>query len=318
MKKKYGFKCLLYIAALLTLGFSNILKAEVVVDDLLIRGGNIEDRTKYFKQDFRYGGTQEYPESADFMGRILKMRSSKLSLVFWCPGKSDAATGAWRGTIGMASPSRTNWDLNSFYNVIINGKTASGYPMTVDEAAGGEKGTLKISWHHPDALVTTEFNLLDGDDKLILTTTVLPKVKIPGYEVTLTAYPSSWAGGGEPGAAIRKREGLTAVRVLERTEKEDNRGSVTATLEKNEPWVLFYDKYFDVAENRGDGPCAALFSTKEASAASANVGNYACQLKISYPAEDKPVSSHMLIWDFKGMTNQAAIEYMKALEIQGD
>ena len=132
----------------------------------------------------------------------------------------------------------------------------------------------------------------------------------------LTAYPSSSVGGYAAGLETRNREGLTAKRTLSRQEREDKTGGIMVNLEKDEPWVLFYDKYFDVAENRGEGPCAALFSPKEAITATANITNYPCILKISYPADNKPVSSHIVLWDFNGMTNQAAAEYMKALEIQ--
>ncbi len=294
---------------------AGILKAEVAVSDLTLRGGNQEDRAKYLSQDIKFWGSAQYPGEEEFTGRLIKMRTANTYFVLWLSGKTDSATGEFKGKVGMPGPSKANWYESDFYNVLINGKPVTDYKMTVDEVSGGEKGTVKISWHHPDAVVTAEFTLLDGDDKLVAVTSVQPKAKIPGYEISLTAYPSSFGGDYSRGLAIRDREGMTASRILAREKKEDNLGNIRTDLNKNEPWILFYDKYFDKAENRGDGPCAALYSPEEVKTATAVITNYGCHLKILYPETEKPVSSVLVFWDFTGMANQAAAEYMKNLEI---
>ncbi len=318
MKKQCDFRVrrVLQVAVVVIMfAYAGAAGAVVTVEQHLFRGGNEEDRAEYFAQDIGFWGSGRYPEESEFKSRLYKLRTGSTYYALWCLGKVDKDSGDWKTSVGMPKPGRANWHTNGFYSVIINGEAAQDYKAAVEDVSGGEKGMVKISWDHPDAVVRAEFTLLDGDDKLIITTNVEPKRRIPGYEVRLLAYPSSLAGGYDRGLAVRDREGLTAKRVLEREEREDNTGLINTDLEKDEPWVLFYDNHFDVAQTRGEGPCAALFSPEEVTAARVSVHTYHCRLMLNYPAADSPVSSHIAVWDFHGMTNHEAKEYMKNISI---
>jgi hypothetical protein len=121
------------------------------------------------------------------------------------------------------------------------------------------------------------------------------------------------AGGYKSGLKVRDREALTAERALRRPDREDNLGYVNAELKDREPWILFYDKYFDRDLNRGEGPCALACSPDQTKRAKVSIQNYGCHVWLTYPV-DAP--SHIAVWDLKGMGNKAATEYMKALEIE--
>jgi len=318
MRKKYNLKCsrIIVSVAIVATFLATSLFAEVNVKEYTFRGGNESDRAEYFAQikDVQLWGSGKYPEDTSFMGKMFKMSTANIKFVLWCPGRIDPVTNEWRSAVGMVKPSKANWYTNSFYNVRISGKNGSDYKTVIEEVKGGEdKGVVKINWHHPDALVTVKFILLDGDDKLLAETKIQPKTDIKGYQIYLVCYPSSMAGGWKPGLKIRDREALTNKRIIKRPKKEDNKGYISVMLEKDEPWVLFYDKYFDVANNRGEGPCAVLYSPKEVNKVKLTVENYSCEIFLDYPAS---TISHLMLWDFHGMTNQAAAEYMRNLEIK--
>ena len=287
--------------------------AEVSVKQWVFRGGDAQGRTAYFAQSHRFWGSGKYPTDPAFLGKMIAMSTGKTEFVLWCSGKVDAATNEWRSAIGMSKPSKANWYQNAFYSVKIGAKASRECATELGEVHAGEKGVATVIWRHPKARIVAKFILLDRDDKLLVETTVEPRGRIKTYELKLTCYPSSMAGGYKPGLKTRDREALTARRVMKRPTKPDNKGYLTATLAKDEPWVLFYDKYYDVAHNRGEGPCAAAYSTKEVGRAQAHASNYACFLTLHYPARTR--TSHLILWDFKGMTNAAAKDYMRDLEI---
>ena len=165
---------------------------------------------------------------------------------------------------------------------------------------------VKVAWDMPDGLVEALLELRSGDDKLLLT------VKFPEAKaraVQLLCYPSSFAGGYHQGKQIRKRHSFTATRDITLGEKH----GVDATLTERDPWVLFADDHFDVAHNRGAGPCAALYFPHEVSRATAATGNYACYFTL-VPKPDV-AALHIVLWDFTGVTNADALEYMRSIEL---
>ena len=148
--------------------------------------------------------------------------------------------------------------------------------------------------------------LRNDDDKLLLTVK-LPEAKTRA--VQLVCYPSSFAGGYQQGKTIRKRHSFTATRDIALGEKH----GVNMTLTEQEPWVLFTDDHFDVAHHRGAGPCAALYFPHEVSQATAATGNYACYFTL-VPKPDV-VALHIVLWDFTGVTNKDALDYMRSIEL---
>ena len=303
-----------WLAAALVTAWSAVCAADVNVREWVFRGGDAKGRAAHFAQDHRFWGSGRYPKDRAFLGKMYRLSSGKTDFMLWLPGKVDAKTGAWRSAVGMGRPSKANWYQNGFYEVRIGRKSNHEFPTEIVAAKGGaDRGTVTAQWRHPKALIRTTFILLDGDDKLLVKTEVTPAGKAVAYTVKLTAYPGSMAGGYRRGLALRDREAMTPKRMIARPPKPNNRGVVKTTLNKDEPWVLFYDKHFDVAANRGEGPCAAVYSPAEARA-TAIVENYSCRLILSYPAKAR--ASHLALWDFHGMTNAAAKDYMRSLVVE--
>ena len=293
------------ILALLT---TTSASAQVSVKQWTFRGGDAEGRSAYFAQSHRFWGSQVYPTDPAFLGKMVRMSTGSTEFLLWFRGQVDPATNRWASSVGMGRPSKANWYQNAFYCVVVDGVPSYECSAELGEATGGERGRVTATWKHPKARIVTSFALLDGDDKLLVETKLEPQAEIGTYQVKLTCYPSSMAGGHAPGLATRDREAVTPTRLLERTATPDNTGQVTAELTKEEPWILFYDNYYDVAHNRGEGPCAAAYSARQTKKATASVQNYPCQLTLTYPSA--VTTSHLVVWDLNGMTNAAAKEYM--------
>ena len=322
MNRRYSLMQGIVVSAAVMLVFSIAsLSAAVSVKVCAFRGGDEAGRTEYFSQinDQAIWGSGVYPTDPAFSGKLLKLVSANRQFHLWCPGRIDPATSAWFTGVGMVKPTGANWFSNGFFSVYLNDEGDPGlekYPATLDEATGGEtSGVVQMSWRHPDALITVRFILMDGDDKLLMATNVESRStkKIEKYGIKLLCYPSDYAGGSAAGAAIRNREALTNKRVIERPKSDDNQGYAQLALQKDECWILFYDKYFDPADLRGSGPCAALYSPRETSSVQTLVGNYACYLYLNYPAA---TVSHLMLWEFKDVRNQAAKDYMKNLQVK--
>ena len=301
-------------AACFALLAAAIVSADVSVKQWTFKGADAESRRAYFAQTHRFWGTNQYPDDPAFLGKMVTLSTGKTEFLLWCTGKVDPATSKWISSIGMGRPSRANWYQNSFYSVQIDGKDNHRFATELGEVRGGEKGHATVIWHHSSARITTTFTLLDGDDKLLVETKLEPCSSFKTYNVKLTCYPSSMARGYAAGLATRDREGLTAKRSLLRSNTAENKGYVNETLTKDEPWALFFDNYYDRALNRGEGPCAAAYSTKEAVKAAVSVQNCGCYLTLTYPSS--VATSHVILWDLKGMPNAAAKEYTRDLVVE--
>lgn len=287
--------------------------AQVTVKTLTLRGADPDGRRAYFGQSIRFWGTGQYPDDPAFLARLVTLSNGRTMVGLWCPGKTDAKTGAWQAPLGMCAPSKANWYTNDFLDVQVNGQGLRDCPAELVEACGGEEGSMTMRWRHPAGEIQAALRLLDDDDKLLLKVSVRPEQALASYTVSLRCYPGSIQGGYKPDRLRRKREAVTPRRVLVRPEKEDNSGFLKAELTTDETWVLFLDRFFDVADNRGEGPCAVCFHPGEVSKASVSVENYSCYARFEYPGTQ--LDAHLVLWDLNGMTNAAAREYMQALEI---
>ena len=226
----------------------------------------------------------------------VRMDSGRKVLGVRCNGKQ----------VGLG-PGSENWYGNGFLLTAVGGVKSSAHPATMSVVERGpEKGVVKVAWDMPGGLVAALLELRSGDDKLLLTVK-LPEAK--RRSVQLLCYPSSFAGGYRQGRTIRRRHSFTATRDSTLGEKHD----LNTTLTEDEPWVLFADDHFDVAHSRGVGPCAALYFPHEVSNATAATGNYACYLTL-VPKPDV-AALHIVLWDFTGVTNADALEYMRAIEL---
>ena len=288
------------------------LRAEVSVKQWVFRGGDPKGRAAHLALKKRFWASGKYPADPALLSKMVALSTGKTEFLLWFRGKVDAAN-TWRATVGMGRPSNVNWYQNDFYEVHIGRKAGHQFKTELVEAKGGEEGVVTCRWSHDAGVITTRFVLRDGDDKLLIETRVAAKGKAKRYTVKLIAYPSSAAGGYSRGLKTRDREALTPKRTLRRPAKKENRGYVNATLTKDEPWVLLYDKHYDRDLNRGDGPCAMAYPPRQATSARVSVQNYGCFVWLAYPVNSP---SHIAVWDFKGLGNKAAMEYMKALVVE--
>lgn len=204
-------------------------------------------------------------------------------------------------------PAFENWYGNGFFTLFVGSAKSSACHATLEVVGRGpDAGVVRIVWDMPDGQAEALFELRDGDDKLLLTLK-LPRSRV--RSVRFLCYPSAFAGGYQKGLAVRKRHTFTATQDV----TLDGKHGVTTPLSDAEPWVLFADDHFDVAHKRGVGPCAALYFPHEVSKAAAVTSNYACYLNLVPKATVQEL--HVVLWDFAGMSNAAALEYVKALEL---
>jgi len=289
------------VLALLLLA-SGVLRAEVKVNRQDFKPDE-ESRKIYWAQPIRFWGGK-YINDPAMRFSLLTLSNAKTSFVFYINGKLDGER--WPAAIGMARPSEANWYINSFFTFNIDKITPAECHVEIVEVPGdGSSGSFILRYSHPKLQAELKLTLLDDDDKLLMEFT---PAKIDsaasGYMVRLLCYPSSLAGGSEPGRALRKREARTPARTL---------NEARHTLTPEDYWILFYDNYFDVRENRGDGPCALLFNPTQTIRSECSIANYGCQTFLYYPMAQ---SASFVLWDLKGWSNQAAIEFMNALKVK--
>lgn len=243
-----------------------------------------------------------------------QIRSRKGELTDWVGVRMDSGRKVFEvrfdgHSVGLG-PGSENWYGNGFLKITL-GPTdvlASEGGLAV-VASGPDKGVVRITWPANPDPVSAEFELRDGDNKLLVT---LSLGAASSAAVKLTCYPSSFAGGYRPGKALRQRHAMTATRDIVLGEEH----GVRTVLTEREPWVLFMDDHFDVAAGRGTGPCAALYFPHEVAQATALTQSYACYLNL----RPKPGTGtlHVVLWEFDDLANAEAARFMKATELAPD
>ncbi len=282
-------------------------QAEVRVDKLELKGADEESKKAYFAQPIRLWGTGKFMTDPAERVTLVSMSNAKTAFVFSLNGKLTADK-RWSTTIGMLKPSHANWFSSSFFNFEVDKITDKECGAEIMNAAGSpESGSFIVRFTSPRLQADLKITLPDNDDKLLLEfTPKVAKPTEPNYRIDLLCYPGSYGGSYAAGEKLRRREAMTPVRLLPQT------GS-SYRLTPQDCWVLFYDNYFDIKDNRGEGPCAFLFNPKEAVRVDINVGNYACLSRLWYPINQP---AFLILWDFNGWSNDAAKDYLKKMKIE--
>ena len=262
-------------------------------------------RSSYMALPFRIWGSGKYlPDPAQRISIIL-LSNSCSSYALQLSGK-ETPDGRWLAALGMPYPSKANWYAQSFFTFQCGSvKSAHCQVEIMDCQSGQERGMLRLRYRKDDFAAKVEVTLLENDNKLLFAMHLesVPS-GIENYSLDFLCYPSSYGGGFDAGKELRDREVKTSVRTLPCDK--------TSLLEKEEDWLCFYDKYYDLALNRGDGPCAVLFNPQQVQRAEARISNYACSLRLNLPVSQ---SAFLMLWDFNGWSNRSALEYMQALKI---
>ena len=226
-------------------------------------------------------------------------------------GKAVFVVGRSGSSVGLG-PNGANWYSADCFTITVGKQRSTKVPceMKVLKTEPGI-GVVEAVWSFEAGPAKARFEVRDGDDKVLVTVT-FPKAKSRGLSVR--SYPSTFAGGWKQGFKLRQRRGITATREMPMGSTLKGKG----TLSAEENWVLFQDDHFDVAKtkNKREGPCAVLYNPKEAAKAWASVENYACYLYF-IPKADVD-AAHLMFWDFQGLTNEEALEYMKKLKVKAE
>lgn len=291
----------------LILACGSFAQADVKVNNLELKGADEASRKAYMAQPVRLWGTGQYSTDPQQRVNLISLSNSKTAFILKLDGKVNDKN-ELTASLGMMSPSVANWYANGFFNFDVGGMTEKNTSVKIaDIKSSPELGSVALLYTGPDFKAELTVSLAENDDKLMIE--FKPEHKSSQarhYRVGLLCYPSSLGGGYQAGLKVRQREGMIPSGTLP---CKDN----FATLNPLAPWVLFYDRHFDVKNNRGEGPCAVLFNSKDAARQDLLIGNYSCEMNIWYPMER---TAQFILWDFHNWSNESAQNYMKELEIE--
>ena len=205
------------------------------------------------------------------------------------------------GYLGMPRPCSCNWYHGGFLAVIVNGHdigtTRLSSMMVVEN---GARAVLDMVWHDPLADVRVRIVGLPGADHLICDIALDPRQEIESVALALRCYPSYFT-------SYHHRDG--ARRIQTPAELVEQGQNVTLPAAENW-WALYYDEIFDVALGEGEGPCALLIPSDEATEVRFAPGGYSVETAITYPPDTRQM--RLAVWDFKGVTNADALARMRA------
>lgn len=272
--------------------------AAVTVEKIELKHGDETAKKAYFAQAIRFWGTNEYKTSPENYNTLLTFTNAKIQFAFRLEGK--IVDGKLRNVaIGMCRPSIYNWYSGGFIEVISNKQNLTNGEFELLEFKGDtQSGYAILRYTGPEVSGTFHLELADNDDKLQVKFTPSMENGLRGYQIVLTSYPGTY---GEK--EKRKREIQTNTGRAENGRKE---------LTKLDCWAVFYDNYYDRKENRGDGCCAFLFNPKEVVSGVLRAG-YGCIAYLNYPARQE---ANLILWDFKKLSSEDALAYMKKLSVQ--
>lgn len=262
-------------------------------------------RSGYLALPFRIWGSGQYRPDPTQRITVISLSNSRGGYGLTLAGP-ESGDGRWLAGLGMPYPSKANWYTNSFFTFSCGAIKSTDCQVEILACqSGADRGVAQLRYRTEGFAARLEIMLLEDDDRLLLT---LYPEQVPAgaenYRLDLLCYPGSYGGGFKEGEALRQREARTAQRTLS--------PSATIPLNPDESWICFYDNYFDVAQNRGEGPCAVLYNPAHVQRAETVVSNYACTLRLTYPSS-QPAA--LMLWDCNGQGNRAVLDFMQALQV---
>lgn len=205
------------------------------------------------------------------------------------------------GTFGMPTPTRANWYAAGFMKILVNDVNATLYQRQLPRVLEtGERGVVQFQWAHPAADVGLRFMMLPGGICLMGDLQWRPREgqTVETVELALTCYPSFFT-------AARNRTGDRHV-MTPRTDAQEGRS--LDIIPGEDTWLYYYDTVFDLANGEGDGPCGML-PPPGMTGGRAGIGGYAVSTSINLDPEAG--KARLGFYDFTGMTNAEAEQYMK-------
>lgn len=214
--------------------------------------------------------------------------------------------------IGMSG---TGWYGNGFIDILINTFSLRNWKPEISSELKGDTADAVFFWDTSEAKIKMTFFVQSGDDKLFLKVTIEPKKEIKTIETALLCYPSGWGSfdcvkENYPELMDKRDRWVsTYKRDIQHSEKK-------VTLEKDEFWVLYYDKIWDKAtkEKCCFGPCALLFPPDEPEKVELNIYNYDIRTYLYYPSDIRELN--YLFWQSMNIPNEEALEIMKNFKLK--
>lgn len=262
-------------------------------------------RSSYLALPFRVWGGGKYRPEPEKRTTVISMSNARCGYALQLSGPETPASG-WQAALGMPYPSNANWYSNAFFSFQCGTVKSSACQVEILECRSGvSEGRLQLRYRQDSFSALVEITLLEDDDRLLFS---MQPEEVPAgaeeYQLEFLCYPSSYAGGHQQGLNTRQREAQTPRRTLS--------PGPAAVLERDESWVCFYDRYYDVALSRGSGPCAILYNPAQVAQAQARISGYACSLYLSLPVQQP---AGLMLWDFRGWGNRPALDFMQAIEV---
>ncbi|MDD5706421.1 MAG: hypothetical protein PHR35_10870 [Kiritimatiellae bacterium] len=224
----------------------------------------------------------------------------------------------------MDEPVLQNWDsAHCFFDVAADqGSLCHSRAGFSTFGANEETGGVEVRWDNYSATTCVRFTAQAQEARLAVDVKVLPKVKTDCLSLYLRCYPNAYAGGNA-GAALRRRRILTPNRDVAAT----SNSLQTIVLQKEEPWVVYYDVNFDKDQSHavsegarwtGAGPCALAYDVRQTTQAVVRLANYHIDTVLSYPPAVREMN--LMLWDFGAgpgaKNNRDALNYFKSLKIR--
>lgn len=300
-------KQLLFLIASALL-FSVTACGQTAVREYIFNGGDEAGNKLASELGFNLlGYGKNYPKDQDTQCRLILLENSRIKYGLWLRGK--ISEGRFYSPVGMCFPSQANFHAKGFLKIMADQFDSTAVPFQVTCSTAPDNNSVSLSWRVPPVSCDAIFTLPENSDMLLLKISFADSSgKRNAYTVALICYPSSFGGGNKQGSELRKREAMTSKQILTVTAGEANR----YVLSKDEAWVLFYDRYFDYAQNRGDGPCSIIFNPAKTLTAEVYLG-YACQSLLTYPVN---TDAEIILREFYRITNASAIKDMQSLTIK--
>ncbi len=187
--------------------------------------------------------------------------------------------------LGMPAPSNRNWYDAGFIDVLVDGHSLDETRATFEQVGNRVRGT----WKTTGATVILTLQLRP-DAGLAIHGRVLPGTasKPPSIVVKLWCIPSagSWNDMDKWIA--------TATRTVQHTR--------SVRLDPvREPWIIFYDKTYDIPHLHAEGPAGLLLDPDAVEHAAINLASYVVETAIHLKPGAR--TFRLAVWDFHGSRN---------------
>ncbi len=243
-----------------------------------------------------YPGHEHHP-TKKWIARLLCSPQS-YTLQHWaCYDKSHAPQAiALEGQIGLMAPDKANWYFNGFFNFSVGRLQGRNFAVKCIRALdSGPRASCEFVWELPNAWVRVRFLVVPGKEPLFCSIAQAPKGDPEPLTVRLVCYPSAYVHRAP-------RVGLTARRAV-------NAPAKAALDPAAEPWVIFYDKRYDLGVSDGEGGCAAFASPRFVAASKLDVGHYGCVWTLT--AKPGVKEMRFAFWEGLRRRNAELIPYLR-------